>query len=615
MESKQSVVSRRTLLKAGVLFFMFNSIFLLILSSKYVFFIPDEVYDNSRFYVSSLLVSHFIFLAFIPFFFVYLPLTILTKNRRVSMFVASISMTLTLLVFLIDSYVYSLYRFHLNKYVFEQLLGPGAGQVFELSISLYLLAVTVLVVAVIIEILIFKGSYRLAQTLNARYLYVVCGVLVLIGLSAHLTHACAAARKDNSILSVDRCFPLCYPLNANKLLETVGLKKEEKSMNLNFLDKKYNYPKSTLSAKQGTKNIVMIVLDSWSYKDYDSIVTPNIYKFSKKGQVCTYHYSGCNGTRGGIFSLFYGLPSIYWYDFMDQNIAPVFVKELAAQKYDVRLFPSASMQNPAFDKNVFCLYADQCVSAVGDKAWERDENLAKNFVKFVNGRQENSNPFFSLLFFDSMHSMIVPDGYKGPFQPSWSYPKYEALSNDTDPSEFRNLYKNMAFYIDSIVGSVIRNLEEKDLLKNTVVIITGDHSQEFNENGKGFWGHNGNYSEAQLRVPMIYVNPDFQPSVCDCWTSHFDVVPTLMQDVFSVPNPTSDYSMGKSLHDTTARTSLLVDSYIGFGIVDTVGNITNVYYDNTIEMVDRNLNARLNASVDTVLLEKTLQMISSFYKN
>jgi hypothetical protein len=73
--------------------------------------------------------------------------------------------------------------------------------------------------------------------------------------------------------------------------------------------------------------------------------------------------------------------------------------------------------------------------------------------------------------------------------------------------------------------------------------------------------------------------------------------------------------MGKSLHDTTARTSLLVDSYIGFGIVDTVGNITNVYYDNTIEMVDRNLNARLNASVDTVLLEKTLQMISSFYKN
>ena len=98
--------------------------------------------------------------------------------------------------------------------------------------------------------------------------------------------------------------------------------------------------------------------------------------------------------------------------------------ELGKQGYEVKLFPSASMRNPPLDQNVFYNYADQCFATEGNVAWQRDYTLSKNFLDFIESRTPDSHPFFSLLFFDSLHSMIEPvgNGYKPKYAPAWSYP-------------------------------------------------------------------------------------------------------------------------------------------------------------------------------------------------
>jgi len=267
------------------------------------------------------------------------------------------------------------------------------------------------------------------------------------------------------------------------------------------------------------------------------------------------------------------------------------------------------------DQNVFYNYADQCLATEGMMAWQRDYTLSKNFLNFIESRTPDSHPFFSLLFFDSLHSMIEPvgNGYKPKYAPAWSYPKYELLDKHTDPTEFLNLYKNMANYADGLIGTVLSRLEEKGLLDSTIVIVTGDHSQEFNDNGKGFWGHSGNYSKSQLCVPFLYFD-NTPHKRYDHWSAHYDVVPTLMEDLFSVTNPVSDYSIGKSLRDTAPRDFLLVDSYIGFGFVDQSGDITNLYYDHTSELQDENLNVRDNSQFDTLTYKRTMALIEGFYK-
>ena len=479
---------------------------------------------------------------------------------------------------------------------------------------MYLLVVLGLALVILAEIYLFRLAYWVTVKSRMLYLYAICGLLLAFGLFAQITHAYGEATGDRTITGIDKYFPLCSPLNANKLLSAIGVEIEEGVFVTDFNDKRYAYPKAALNTFPTGKNIVLIVLDSWHYLTLDSIVSPNLYRFAQKSSLFTCHSSGSNGTRTGIFSLFFGLPGMYWDDFRDQRISPVMIDELKKSHYDIKLFPSASLRNPPLDKNVFVAVADQCAATKGLNAWQRDRVLTNNFLSFLRSRNDASKPFFSFLFYDSLHSMIMPEGYKPPFTPTWSYPKYESLGKNVDPTQFFNLYKNMVRYLDDLFGELIAEMESKGLLENTIIVITGDHGQEFNDNRKNFWGHNGNFSEAQIRTPFIYYSQEREPQVYTHWTNHYDMVPTLMQDVFSVQNPASDYSIGKSLFDTSKREFHLVDSYIAFGIIDTLGTITNIYYDGKYEILDKNLNELHEADIDdSQLYEKAMEVITSFY--
>jgi membrane-anchored protein YejM (alkaline phosphatase superfamily) len=610
-----NVISRRTLLKAGVWFSILNSFFILLLSFRYLSHIPDILLVSNRFYLFLLVVSHFIFLSFLPFFFLFTPITILSKNKRISTVCAILGITLLLILLLIDSYVFTLYRFHINKYVIQQILGPGASQVFEMAFVQYLLIALVVILVVIAEFYVFRFAYWLAEKKKTIYLYVICGIFLVMAVITQLLHARAEAVGNRTVTTLDRYFPLCAPLNANELLAMLGVEVEEYMLQPDFKGNMCKYPKCPLISSYTGKNVVIIALDSWHYEIMDSIVSPNLYKFSRKGSLFTRHYSGSNGTRTGVFSMFFGLPGVYWDDFIKTEISPVLINKFQEHLYDIKLFPSASLRNPPLDKNVFKTVADQCDATKGINAWQRDRNLTDNFMAYLRQRNKESKPFFSFLFYDSLHSMILPEGYNGPFKTTWKYPKYEVLGFglEIDPEEFLNLYKNMLRYVDDLFGEVIAEMEAEGLMENTVIIVTGDHGQEFNDNQKGYWGHNGNFSDAQIRTPLIYYSADRHPEEYRHWTTHYDIVPTLMQDVLSVKNPSTDYSIGKSLFDQSDRSFVIVDSYIALGIIDSLGTITNIYDDGNYEVLDRNLNELPKAEFNSFLYGKVLKQISSFY--
>jgi len=611
----ENIVSRRVLLNAGLWFVLFNAVLIALLSMKYVVQIPDLPDGFSKVYLTLFAISHSVVLALIPYVFVFLPVTILTRCKRKSMIAAAVSFTLYLLVLVIDSYIFSLYRFHINSYVIEQIAGPGAGQVFEISTAIYVLAVVLVAAIFAGELFLFKFACSLKERTSLRTLYICLGSVFAMFIFCQASHAVAAAKGDRSIVGLDKYFPLCKPCNMNSLLVSLGVEVNEFVVESNFTGKNYQYPKTELITEPTGKNVLFFVLDSWHFQTMDSIVSPNIYNFSKRCSKFNHHCSGSNGTRTGVFSMFFGLPGVYWNDFKENGVSPVMMDEFQKAGYDVKLFPSASLQNPPLDKNVFVKFADQCGSAPGEKAWQRDVNLTDNFVKFLRKRKQSGSkkPFFSFLFYDSLHSMIMPDGYKGKFSPAWEYAKYESLGKGVDPTEFFNLYKNMVYYLDGVFADVLKELESQGLLDNTIIVITGDHGQEFDDNKKNFWGHNGNYSDAQIRVPMLYFSKDRVPAEYDYWTAHYDIVPTIMEDVFKVKNEASDYSVGHTLFEDSKRDFLLVDSYIGYGMIDEHGNITNILYGGECEILDNKLNECYERSFDDTLYKKVKGQIEAFY--
>lgn len=157
-------------------------------------------------------------------------------------------------------------------------------------------------------------------------------------------------------------------------------------------------------------------------------------------------------------------------------------------------------------------------------------------------------------------------------------------------------------------------MEEKGLLDNTVVILTGDHGQEFNENKKNFWGHNGNFSSSQIAVPLICHFPGRKPEVMNHRTTHYDIVPTLMKNYLGVNNDLNDYSMGFLLDDTSNRFWHIVGSELNYAFITENGDILEKKADGSLEVTDSCLNLLIDYNIDVVKMKQSIEKLNRFLK-
>src|SRR5690606_15483072 len=174
-------------------------------------------------------------------------------------------------------------------------------------------------------------------------------------------------------------------------------------------------------------------------------------------------------------------------------------------------------------------------------------------------------------------------------------------------------YKNSLFYIDSLIGKVIQQLEDKNLLENTVLVITGDHGQEFNDNKKGYWQHGGNFSKYQVRTPLMIFDFEKKPAMYNHNTVHYDIIPTIMKENLRVKNNFSDYSVGKSLYDTSDERKWFICGYNEKYSVIEKNRITNIYKSGAFEVLDTNLN-HLNEDINFEVISEALKQTSTFYQ-
>ena len=164
-------------------------------------------------------------------------------------------------------------------------------------------------------------------------------------------------------------------------------------------------------------------------------------------------------------------------------------------------------------------------------------------------------------------STFPPGNAELPFRPSAAEVNYLGLDAATDPLPLHNRYRNSIHYVDSLVGKVLAEVKERGLLENSVVLITGDHGQEFNDNRRNYWGHNSNFTRFQTGVPLLLYSPKLAPASHSHRTTHFDVVPTLMREYLGCEMPFSSYSVGRSLFAPGGRDTLVMSEYSDFAIV------------------------------------------------
>lgn len=598
--------------------FLFYTITALTFAVQFIMYLANSPQaDNmdclGNLFFLSAAISHAAIFALIPFV-LFLATLLASRSKMAANIVHVSTASLLNILFYINGYCYALYRFHINGMVVSMLFGEGGGDIFQFDATTYVKASLAIAGIIGANILLkWIANWIYGKTHNAYLKPILASILVLT-LFSNTTHAYAAVAQRQSVIKSASHLPYYFPVTATRLMMKLGVVSQDDLLKADFGKQSgLKYPQSEIVVKDSAdkRNIVLIAIDSWSYRGLNEDAMPNVSAFTSQNQLYTNHLSSSNGTRGSIFGMFFGASSYYWKDFDISGTTPALINTLQDEGYQINTFASATLTNPNFAKLIF-RNVDIKPDTEGERAYDRDCQLTDDFIEYLD-TLDTERPFFAFLFYDLAHNFFYPEERAKKFTPSWDFADYMKLNNNMDPTPFWNLYLNCLNAIDSLIGIAIDTLESKGLLDNTYIIVTGDHSQEFNENHKNYWGHGGNYSYPQIHVPLIIHEPGCDSATFSHRTTHYDLSATLMHNVLGVTNPISDYSMGRLLQDTTFRNWHVVGDNLNFAFILDNDIIVEKKPNGMLEITDRQLNPIKGYKPNAKELNEAINRLNVFY--
>ena len=139
-------------------------------------------------------------------------------------------------------------------------------------------------------------------------------------------------------------------------------------------------------------------------------------------------------------------------------------------------------------------------------------------------------------FLERLHKVKGPFfGVYYSFVPHFDYhdygPEYRILP---DQEEILHRYFNNLRLLDRQIERIVNRLKQLGLYKKTLIVLTGDHGEAFNQHPNNLTHSRLSFDE-NLRVPAILHLPGvLLPREVTAHTSHVDLLPTML-DILGVP--------------------------------------------------------------------------------
>lgn len=499
------------------------------------------------------------------------------KYQTIVYVIAIVTTGITTLLFYANAKLYALYGMYINGFVLNLIFTPGGIESLggsaatdvsfaAIAVGFFLMQISLLYFAIRlskIQGVIQLNSFKFTSNWRA----VLIALIAVIAL--HMTFAFDRF-TSNGLASVAQAVPFYQTVSSRSLFRAMGITgRRDTSLKIKG---KLNYPLNPIQYSKPSKpyNIIWLAAESWRADTLNEEVMPNTWQFAKQATRFTQNYSGGNGTRAGVFSMFMGMPASYWFQFLQEQRGAAIIDVMQKQDYQMRFFTSALFSYPEFDRTIFAQVPETKMQALqrnGKTSWQNDQQNVSDLIQFIDKR-DTSKPFFTFMFFESPHAryFFPPESVIAkPYRDDLNYATLskEALRQDIVP--IKNRYINAVHHLDSQYKRVFDYLKEKNLTDNTIVILVGDHGEEFMEHG--FWGHNSTFVDEQVRTPLVIYAPKQAAKVVARLTSHSDIVPTLMP-MLGVTNPKSDYSIGFNLLGDEARDHTYIADWDKLAYVD-----------------------------------------------
>ncbi len=335
-------------------------------------------------------------------------------------------------------------------------------------------------------------------------------------------------------------------------------------------------------------NIFIFVVETFRKDFINKKTTPNLYNFSQENISFEKSFSAANATQISWYSIFHSNYPIYWaHANKNSTKGSIPLNILKKLGYKINVYTSAEMTYFKMDELLFGknkILADNFydLSTISNNPAIRDKEVIN---KLNTDLKQNKDSNIFVVFLDSTHSEYSWLG-KTHFQPVANHINYITLSHSRkDLPLVINRYKNAVHFIDQLFGSVIHTLKETNLYDDAIIALTGDHAEEFDENGALF--HSSQLNDTQTSVPIFFKLHKKDP--VSNMASHIDIMPTILSDV--IKEDTSSFFDGESIFNKTIPYTISV-------------NQNGAFMPNEILIhSNENIHAKLNFTKNTTEIE------------
>jgi len=335
-----------------------------------------------------------------------------------------------------------------------------------------------------------------------------------------------------------------------------------------------------------TQNVVLVTLDALradhlSSYGYDRETSPFLDRFGSDAARFTRAFSASSHTREAV-------PSILTGEFPDsaadtgyQRGADTVAEHLSREGYATAGFHSNPFVSRAYGfdqgfdtfdddlhlgQNKLLALAQRALDKLRNRHYARADEINERSLSWLDGIDSDQPFFFWNHYMDPHGPYEAPAQYQREFHgdvvPDRTAQKlyHRAIEDpesitDAERQRLLDLYDAEIAYTDDQLERFFSELRRRDLLEETLVVLTADHGDAFGEHG--YYEHPRYLHDELVHVPLLVSGPDTEPATIDSPASTLDVVPTVLSAAGRSPEglPGQDLrEIAASAHPVADRT-------------------------------------------------------------
>ncbi len=318
--------------------------------------------------------------------------------------------------------------------------------------------------------------------------------------------------------------------------------------------------KSPMPPLERKPDIYIVMIESWRSDSITPEIAPFLHQFREQEcQTFQRTFAGSNCTPASWFTLFHSRLAIHWKEAVAQRNTP----QGMPGAYPIRL-----LRQLGYKCSVRAV-CDLGYKELGYLHYGTGHPLAETFTDTLDLPRGLSIPAREKIVMQALKDQILrsePGGFLHFLSldsPHYGYywPERDFIPIHTDcqeninyavprpsPEQVREVvkrYENAVNWVDHQLREFVAYLKQHDRYEDAIIVITGDHGEEFQEDRS--WFHCSKLNRPQIEVPIMIKWPSWlQAPPAQAQASHLDVMPSIL-DALALPERFYEKLSGRSL--------------------------------------------------------------------